>query len=381
MKTLERYSFQRVIMFGPGRGHNVARFFDYFNQKGIHTPLIYFFYNLPDQYDISQFSKVTFYNAWNPLRLFAFLKKENSLIWVHNWTQWPLLIFIYLFKAKKSYLVFNVWSEPIPLLANTKTLKGKFYRWFFRRCNSVMCHWYGTYNLVENVKGVNVQLLRWGMEEDRFQFSPSFSPSVEAEQFVNTLPKEKVKFFLPKSVHPDNNHLLVAKAVKDLVDKNISKFVVYFWQGNYVHEQALKEVEEFIEKEGLSEWVKIVSHGYLTNEDMHFIWNHMDVGINVINKDQLSTSFQEPMLYKKELIASDIKPYKLFEKKFELNLTLISISKQAICNRMEKIINGQRSTNEELENRKCVIESHFRFDKNMPLLLQAFSNKYIQALS
>lgn len=358
-------------MLGPAKGHNVKRFFDYFQGSEEHS-LSYLYFNAPEHYDLASYDRIHWIPHTRPLAFLKALRSVPDLIWVHNWTPVPILFFILLFRKRSSPINFNVWSEPIPRTARSKTLKGRFYRYFFRKCRTVQCTWYGTFDLLKDLKGIHPVLLRWGMVEDWFQSTDPALAEEETRNFLNSLPRERTRFFFPKSLSPGNRHDLLVEASRNILERGMDEFVVYFWLGNHNPPELLEEVQGRIESEGVEDHVRIVEHSFLPDHDMKLIWEHMDAGLQILDMDQLSTSLQEPMLLKKELIASDLSPYRRFEEEFGVDLNLIPNEAERIAERMEAVVRGERTDPEELNKREKVLWDHYRFDENMERMLEHF---------
>ncbi len=361
----------RILMFGIGHGHNVKRFFDHFQDSDEHE-LTYFYTSRPGHYDLSKYDRIRWIPFYRPFKLLKALRSRSDLLWVHNWTPIPVLLFILLFRRKDVPINYNVWSEPVPREARSNTWKGAFYRFFFRRCRTVQCTWYGTYELLEPLRGVNPVLLRWGMEEVWFREGDPEALQKETKDFLDSLPEDRTRFFFPKSLSKGNRHDLIIDATEILVQRGRTNFIVYFWMGNESPDQLLRGYRERIRSAELEEWVRIVEHSFLPSHDIKLIWEAMDVGLQILEMDQFSTSIQEPMLLKKELIASDLPPYRKFEEKFGLDLGLIPNEKERIAERMERIIDGERSSEDELERRKEVLWNEYRFDRNIEKMLSYF---------
>ncbi|MFB6258379.1 MAG: glycosyltransferase [Flavobacteriales bacterium] len=361
----------KILMFGPAKGHNVKRFLDYFQRSPEHE-LYYFYFTKLEHYDLSHYDRIYWIPYYKPFRLFKTLRKRLDFLWVHNWTPLSVLLFILIFRRRDVPINFNVWSEPVPLKARSKTFKGAFYRFFFRRCRTVQCTWFSTYDHIKTLKGVNPVLLRWGMEEGWFREDQNAPYADETKEFLQRLPKGKLRFFFPKSLGLYNRHDLIIEACHRLVAEGRQNFVIYFWLGNHNPPEKLEEYGQRIEKRGLAPYIELVEHSFLPLEDIKAIWKAMDVGLQILDKDQFSTSIQEAMLLKKEVVASDIPPYRKFEEQYGLDLALIPNEEKAIATRMGELLDGERTDEEELEKRKKVLEKEYRFDKNIERMLSFF---------
>ncbi|MCH8903436.1 MAG: glycosyltransferase [Bacteroidetes bacterium] len=364
----------KILMFGPGKGHNIKKFLDYFQDNSDKHTLTYFYFNKNEHFDFSEYNSISIISRFSLIKLLFELVRRYDLLWVHNWTPKPILLLILLFKNKKSKINFNVWSDPVPDIAVSNTLQGAFYRYFFRRCNFIQCSWYGTQRTLLQIKGLKPIIMNWGMVDSFFKTSDSPNLSTWANDFIKQLPVNKTKFFFPKSIMSNNRHDLIIKAVELLHEKLANQFIVYFWLGNHNKKELLKNYSEDIKNSGVEEFIKIIEHPFLSENDIRNIWEQMDAGIQILERDQLSSSFLEPLLLKKEIIATNLYPYQKFEEEFDLKLNLIANEPSLIAERMSSIIEGIRTEEKELMKRKTTIESRWQFKKNMPKMLEYFQN-------
>lgn len=124
----------------------------------------------------------------------------------------------------------------------------------------------------------------------------------------------------------------------------------------------------------LKDFIKIEEHSYLPFYDMGKIWEVMDCGLQIVRNDQLSTTFLEPQLFKKELIASNIYPYQKYNEEFNVSIPLIDINSESVAKEMELLIKGVNKTADTvLEQRTDVVKENFVFEKNIKFLLKEFT--------
>ena len=360
-------------MFGPGTGHNIVRFLEYFKNQNEHK-LTYYHYNSEKHFSHSKYQpEINFISPYSIFKLVREIRNNQDLLWIHNWTPWPILFIVWLFAKKTTIINFNVWSESIPNMMKSSSLKAKFYRWFLNSCNTLQCTWFSTLNILKEQGFKNTALLRWGMVEEKFTSIESHIPSNYTLNFCETLESGKYRFFFPKSVSGGNRHDLIIEASKKLTENGFTNFKVYFWLGNFNREEQLDLLKSRIEKHGLTQQIEFVHHDFVSHQDIHYLWDKMDCGLQVLDADQLSTSFQEPQLYLKEIIASDIPSYQLFKQEFGVNIELIKNNVEGLYDSMKKLLEGNKTTEKELYKRQRIINEHYRFNSNMPKILNYFS--------
>ena len=114
---------KRLLMIGPGHGHNIKPFLDYFEK--FETPFYLTFLSLKrfghnkDVYDNVEIHEFT--GSITTLgSTILLLRKRFDLIWYHGAYQLPVAILIYLFKNKNTKINLNIWGEKIPLTAIEK---------------------------------------------------------------------------------------------------------------------------------------------------------------------------------------------------------------------------------------------------------------------
>ncbi|MEQ9063831.1 MAG: hypothetical protein RIE58_06620 [Vicingaceae bacterium] len=354
----------KVLMFGPGKGNNIALFLNYFDENSEHHQLTYGYFTKQAHFNLrSTYRKVHFFPAYSIYQLIKGLRADVDLIWIHNWTPLPLLILIVLFAKRGSVLNLNVWSETLPKLWKTNHWKAVIYRSILKKVDVVQCNWYGTLDLVNEIQGIDPVLLPWGLDDENFNKHSPKMMGQETTAFVASLDRNKIKFFFPKSISRSNRHDIVIDASKNLLASGYDQFQVYIWPGNHIDKRLMNELQERIINQGLGSYVIIVDHLFVKNYEMKYIWEHMDCGLNVIEADQLSASFIEPQLYKKELIASNISAYRHYEKKYGLQLDLIQPNVDEVARRMVEILDGRRTQDLELRLRKKQVEVHYCFSK------------------
>ena len=362
----------RILMFGPGTGHNVVRFLDYFKEYNEHA-LTYYHYNSQRHFELSDYQpEINFISPYSLFRLIQEIRNNQDLLWIHNWTPWPILLLIWLFAKKKSIVNFNVWSERIPKMVKSNSLLAKFYRRFFNYCDTLQCTWFSTLNILKDQGFKNTVMLRWGMVEGKFTQLDNHTPSDFSADFCNHLDTDKYLFFFPKSVSGGNRHDLIVEASKKLINTGITNFKVYFWLGNFNRDEQLENLKVQIDDYGLSDQISINHHEFVSHEDIHYIWSKMDCGLQILDADQLSTSFQEPQLYLKEIIASNIPSYRLYSNEFDVNLDLIENDSQLLYQRMRRLIEGAKTSEEEFLKRQNILLENYRFKTNMPKILNYF---------
>lgn len=366
---------QSIVMYGPTYGHNITPFLDFFNQQANYTLFFIYRGNLNFQ---KEYSKIQFFRySLNPRKIFQIknlLKKDIKLIWFHGgYNPYTLLIFK-LLKQRRTILTLNIWNEYIPQLITKKTYKSLLFKYILKRYDYIHCNWYGTENLLVHGGFKNTIVLFWGLDKSYF-FRNTKEKTIINQfvlKFIKSLPENKIKFFYPKSITQASRHDILVEALKKLKEDKINNFIVYFWLGNVHDDNAYDKLIKSIECYDLEENIKIIRHPFLDIEEYKIIWNYMDCGLQIAERDQLSSTFTEPLALKKEVIATKIESYLIFEKKFKLNLNLVEIDADKIYRRILNFIEGARSGEKEINLRYNVMKNQYCFQDNIQKALDFY---------
>lgn len=367
----------KVLMFhGRAGGHNILPFLEYFNASTDHD--LTFIYAKDRTYfperDNIQYHKFSF----SPFKLFKLKKiicSEYDLIWYHGGHSALILFIFSLLRNKKSKFIFNVWNEWLIQKAKRGGIKGKMFQFGIRHADVIHCNWYGTAQvLTQTGWNDNIKVYYWGLQKENFTNHP-IAEAEETNQFIASLPKDKIKFFFPKSISPNSRQDLVIEAAEKLVKEGISNFIVYLWLGNTNEENLLEKYTSQIDNARLSDYVILQKHGFLSFGDMQMIWKKMDVGLQIAANEQLSTTFLEPQFYQKEIIVTNILPYRIYNEKFDLDIPLIPLEAEAVYNRMKNLILGKHTSQEDLLKRYYTVKDNFNFSENIEKIIEHYQNQ------
>lgn len=364
------------MFHGRAGGHNILPFLEYFNEHTEHQ-LTFVYSNDRTYYpekDNIQYVKFSF----SPLKFLKAAKvisKEYDLIWYHGGHSALIFYIFSILRNKKSTFIFNVWNEWLIHKAKKGGTKGKMFQYGISHADIIHCNWHGTAHVLrETGWNNNIKVFYWGLQKENFT-NHAVADDNETNEFVASLPQDKVKFFFPKSISPNSRHDLVIEAAEKLVKDGITNFIVYLWLGNTNEEDLLAKYASQISKSGLSEYVILQKHGFLSFGDMQMIWKKMDAGLQIAANEQLSTTFLEPQYYQKEIVVTDILPYRMYNEKFDLNIPLIPLDSEAVYNGMKDIITGNSTSKDDLEKRHHIVNNNFNFSKNIEKIIEHYQNQ------
>lgn len=363
-----------VLLVAPAYGHNIEPFLIFFNSnKKYRTQIAY-----QGKNELSQhYPNINFVKIGKKINLLSgFIKaiRKSDFIWIHGGYSKLTILVILLFKKSKAKVNLNFWGEVIPRKIMSNTIYAFLYRYLLKNIDFLQCNWYGTYNILKDKFNNKLVVFPWGMEESFFDESKQ-EVSLEAKQFVEKISKYKTRFFFPKSTSQYAKHDLVIEAIKIFNQKHdFRDYVIVFWLGNSNDESLIEKYESLIEKYALSENIILQRHSFLSFKDMKYIWSNVDYGVNFTTIDQLSTTILEPMLMKKDLIISDIEPYRIFDEKYNTKLNLVDNTVESIYQQLSQYIFKDKVKNSRiLEHRKNIILQEFNFTENIEKMMEYYS--------
>lgn len=364
------------MFHGRAGGHNVLPFLEFFNNSEEHE-LTFIYSNdrtfYPENNRI-RFEKFLF-SPGHFLKIRKIIQSDYDLIWYHGGHSALILYIFSKLRSKKATFIFNVWNEWLIQKAKKGGLKAKMFQYGIKQADVVHCNWHGTAEVLEQTGwSNNIKVFYWGLQRQNFE-NHTKPEKQETTDFIVSLPDSKTKFFFPKSISPNSRHDLVIHAAYMLLQDGLTQFKVFLWLGNTNDTELLKIYQNQIDELGLQEHVILQKHGFLPFGDMQLIWKAMDVGLQIAANEQLSTTFLEPQFYKKEIIVTDIRPYRIYNQKFDSNIPLQPLESESIYRKMKAFITGDTSSKELLEKRHQIVKSNFNFSENIAKILKHYSQK------
>jgi glycosyltransferase involved in cell wall biosynthesis len=360
-----------ILIFGPAYGHNMQPFIEFFEANSAYEITFAYsgqndFLSTTQHINFVEYSKSPF----GLIKLISAIKKKYDIIWYHGGYTLSLLSLIQKFKNKNTKLILNVWGEQVPRIMLKNDSEAKKYLSYYNKADIIQCNWYGVQNLLkQNFSEEKLPVFAWGLHKEFF-IDEVAEIKLTTKNFLASVDDRIINFFYPKSFTEASDHDCIIEAVKILKDKGVINFCVYFWSGNISRGNFENSALEKINKYGLQNLIKIENHEFLPFYDIKMIWQKMDCGLQISIYDQLSSTLIEPMFIKKELIATNIEPYQILADKYpELELHLIERQPRILGNRIEDFIDGNKTSDIVLENRKKVIAKEFNFSENIEKMM------------
>lgn len=364
----------KILLTGPGHGRNISYSLSLLNNSECFETT-FLTCNYSFSHDLYTRIKVVDYNHPNKLlRLFKlawkviFLPKQK-ILYMQDGLGYNFLILKYLLNYEK--LVFFIWSEYIINALNKNDFNGVIARAHINSASYVLCSWYGTYNkLIDKLSSLMSRTFVFpeGLSSDfsknepiKSEFLKNFLLKIEADRHV---------FINMRSFSDYNAIEVLLEAVQMLKSRNFdvfSKILLIFWHGNNVLPEKREYISNFIRSKELSDSVWCIEHPYLQESDIKHLLLRSNVIINLVKHDQLSYSIYEAMYLKKEMLCSDIEPYRLLNQKYNAELMLTKIDVLSVADEMVRLVNDNKDVQKHadlLDHRKKIVEQYLFEPKN-----------------
>ena len=361
----------KIALIGPGYGHNIKPYLDFFEKKTNHK--LDFYYHSKDELKLN-YEHVNFIHLLSNFYFLIFNIKNYDLIWVMGGGRLMYVISVFqMFKKRKAVSILNIWSEDLPRLIIEKSLKGRIASYFVSKFNIINCNWFGTAALLTNQFPLKVQVNPLGLTDS--YYNKLNNRKEDLDLILKSIDSNSYNFFYPKSFTYSSRHDLVIMAVNYL-RKNIkiSDFKVYFLEGNVVDINRKKEILALIEEHKLQDNIIIFKVNRLFDtQEFNLFWEKMNCGLQIAEWDQLSNTIFEPLIHKKDIIISNITPYQYIKDYFGFNLKLTDLDVVKIAFEMEHKINNVNIISDvDRENIRLAIIEKYSFSKNFEILLENF---------
>ncbi len=369
---------QKVVMYGPSFGHNIVPFLEFFNSSSKYQ--LVFIYRGELKFN-TKFENVSFFKfTWHPINIMRLRKLFSSgisIIWVHGGNNPYILLAFKILKKRNTTITLNIWGEALLHSLMIKNIRSFLYMFILKRFDYLQCNWYGTYNILKELKFENGIVLLWGLDRQTFEKRQGIKRNLHPfiENFISGLPTGKLFFFYPKSFTKGSRHDLLIQALWKLKKEGLTNYHVIFWPGNIQDDEVYDKIRVMIQDMDLEREISIVKHPFIEFSDYMAIWDYMDCGLQIAEHDQLSSTFTEPLALRKDLIASKIEPYIIFEKEFDISLNLVELDIDILAERLRNFIKNRSVDNFELDRRAKIMKERYCFQDNIEKALQFYTNR------
>jgi len=363
-----------LTMLGPGYGHNIEPYLDFFNRHSSTYRMIFIYWGRLEFG--SKYKEIDFI-SFRPRNYFKILKQIRGvnvdLIWQHG-NNVLIFAFIRVFKRRGLVHFLNIWSDRLYLEIKKNKIKKVIANLVLNKA-FIHCYWYTTANNIQSeIPVAVVHAIDCGMHRHLFETPVLDCISADFMELLNDVGGfQGKKFFYPKSMTDASGHLLILNAAQLLVVDGVTNFTVVFRRGNEINDIYESELKKYVVDNGLETNVVFQEYFYLSFAELSLLWQQMDCGLQIAFHDQLSTTFLEPMLFEKEIIASDIEPYQIYRDKFNIHLNLYELKSTCIAEAMKRICLNQNTDLDILAKRRKIVESNFNFEDNVAKIIRYYS--------
>lgn len=361
-------------MFGPGHGHNIKKWIDYFDNKPEYE--LFFLANTPFAFDQGKHTQViNKKNNLNLIKLLPLLRKHRyDLLLIHGGFNWRVLsVLLFLLRYKKS--IFIPWGLKITEMAAAKNIGGIVYRWCFQKMDTIT----STYSIQKAIEERlpqfkhKLQFFLWGL--DMKIISKDVKATKFTQNFLATFKADDLFIFYPRSIIPVTRFDLVIEAMGQIKDSIPSQTKMVIWHGNETDLRYEAELKSRIKKHELDDVIEFVKHPYLPDNDIYTIWKRANFTVNIINTDGLSSQFMEALIFEKPILLSRISTYTPFDEEYSLALDFADNNVTDVASGLKEMFLNYGTYNKEiLAKRKEIALKHFNFEANVTLLLDKMLN-------
>lgn len=348
---------KRMLLFGPGYGHNVEaklqsfegtslfditfiayQFDETFRQK---YPYINY---VPCQFDVKK------KHPWHSLKSLWWLYKQvrcsGHYDVVYSLGMSHIMGALIFWMAKrKTKRAFEIWS--IHVLDQAKRNSGfgeKLDAYVIKRADLICQYWWGIREKFVNLfPQYESKFLMYQLSYPEIFFTGErHEPESDfVKTFLTKIPQEQIVCFWPRSFIHSNNHPLFLESlgiVKRRHPELLSNFMLYLWGGNVQDEKHIQTIKTTISNNGLVNCVEMVEHPFVSQNDIFSIEERSDFFVQIANDDILSTYIMEMLCSGKPFILSNLRTFQFLNEKYDLKIDLVNNVASEIADSLEKIL-------------------------------------------
>jgi len=368
---------QKIIMSCPGHGHNILKWFDYFDNKSDKYELTAL---CRSKYNFSH-KNIEIIDISNPVKLLINLIKlrfKRYDIFIRegisqSTTLKYILVERILIKANRYFLQF--WGNNF-LLERLNRRSNAFQRKVINSFDGVI----GTESVFSNFdnfhseyKGKQI-IHHWGFSNDFLQRPDEKNITDFTRNFLSTISKNDIFIFYPRSIIPLQRYDLIIEAIKDIKAENlkiIENVKLVIWNGNVYDKNYKSTLIDKINDYNLQDNVIIQEHPYLPENDLKVIWKKASFTMVISDHDGFSTQIGEAFYFEKPIFTSMIMPYTILNDKNNWELPMVENKVEEIKEELIKFIKTYHEIDEVvLANRRLYVAKHLNFEINLAELLE-----------
>jgi hypothetical protein len=365
----------KVLMNGPGRGHNIEKWINFFNENSDKYHLT-FMSESEFTFNIQNTHKVTnlYTRSKKIINLLksVFHPKYDLFVLHHGYSLKNAIAFHKIFRFDKS--IFIPWGYKVVHKAIQEQGKKWGYECLIEKSDLITGNHHMNKLLANKYPQLDSRLypFYWGLDEE--WFTTSDKPDAEfTKKFLASITDNDIFIFYPRSILRLHRYDLIIEAIKQIKDVDadlVKKVKLVIWTGNANDKDYEKELKDLINKYNLSEQIIIQNHPYVGISDLKAIWSRCDFTLNILETDGFSTQISEAFLFKKPMIISNIPAYSAVNAQHGLKMDFVDNNVEDIKSILITFLHNYMSfDNEILEKRKSFVIEHMNFNRNVERLL------------
>lgn len=355
---MEKVLPKRMLLFGPGYGHNTEGvlnncFSDYSLFEVVFLGFQYdeslkqkfpYIKHVPSKFEISK------KHPWRSLKSIFWLYKQVRCTGHYDiiyslGTGGLMGALIFWFARKNTKKAFEIWSmHIIDRAKSAKNIFAKMDRYVLKKSDFVCQYWWGARERFLNAfpEYEHKFLLYQHFNSDIYFENVKHIPeSTFVRNFLAKIPQNQIMCFWPRSFIPSNNHPLLIDSLGIIKKRNpqiLENFKLYLWGGNVEREERVREIKDAINKNRLGNYVEIVEHPFVPQNDIFAIEERSDFFVQIANDDILSTFIMEMICSGKPFVLSNLRTFQFLNKVYDLNIDLVNNDSLEIASRVETIL-------------------------------------------
>lgn len=377
---------KRMLLFGPGFGHNVEGKLRSLTNTSLFD-VVFIAYKFDESFR-EKYPSIKYVPSKHVFSLRHPLNSIRSFLWLYKWTRCSgnydvvyslgmggaigaLLFYLAKKDTKKAFEIWNV--KILKKAKRNKSLSERFDRFVIDRADLICQYWWGIRELFfDYFPEHKHKFLMYQLSYPDIYFSKEkhLPESPFVIDFLNRIPKDQIVCFWPRSFIPSNNHIALLEALNIIKNENlglINNFKLYLWGGNVQREESRHQIEVYIADHSLSQYVEIVEHPFVPQNDIFAIEERSDFFVQIANDDILSTFIMEILCSGKPFVLSNLRTFQFLNEKYDMNIDLVDNNPSEISIKLIEIL-SMLNKGDKIENksRREICRHHFSTSKVTP---------------